>query len=52
MKGILPPPVEKMLENNHGKFDFLACDIKLEPNYNIEDIFKQLNIKGSITTRD
>lgn len=43
MRGILPPPVEKMLENNHGKFDFLACDIKLEPNYNIEDIFKQLN---------
>ena len=44
MRGILPPPVEKMLEQNHDKFDNLKCDIKLEPNYNIEKIFKQLNI--------
>ena len=44
MRGILPPPVGKMLEQNHGKFDNLECDIKLEPNYNIEKIFKQLNI--------
>lgn len=26
MRGILPPPVEAMLEKNHGKFDGLPCD--------------------------
>ena len=45
LHGILPPPVEKMLENNHGIFDNLACDVKIEPNYNLEDIFNKLNIK-------
>ncbi len=45
LRGILPPPVEKMLENNHGIYDNLACDLKVEQNYNLEDIFNKLNIK-------
>lgn len=44
MRGILPPPVEKMLESKHGIFDNLDCNIKVEQNYNIENIFKKLNI--------
>ena len=30
MKGNLPPPVEKMLEQKHGIFDRIECDIKLK----------------------
>ena len=44
MRGILPPPVEKMLENNHGKFDNLECDVKINEDYNLENVFKKLNI--------
>ena len=44
MRGILPPPVEKMLEQKHGIFDNLECYIKIEQSYNLEDIFKKLNI--------
>lgn len=45
LRGILPPPVEKMLENNHGIFDNLECDVKINEDYNLEDIFNKLNIK-------
>ena len=44
MRGILPPPVEKMLENNHGIFDNLECDVKINEDYNLENVFKKLNI--------
>lgn len=43
MRGILPPPVEKMLEAKHGMFDDLACELKLDGNYSIEEIVKKLN---------
>ena len=43
MWGILPPPVEKMLEAKHGMFDDLTCDLKLDGNYSIEEIVKKLN---------
>ncbi len=45
MRGILPPPVEKMLEQKHGVYDNLECDVKIEQNYDVEDIFNKLNIK-------
>lgn len=44
LRGILPPPVEKMLENNHGIFDNLECDVKINEDYNLENVFKKLNI--------
>ena len=44
MRGILPPPVEKMLENSHGVYDNLECDLKIDENYNIENVFKKINI--------
>ena len=43
MRGLLPPPVEKMLEAKHGMFDDLTCELKLDGNYSIEDIVKKLN---------
>ena len=45
MRGILPPPVEKMLEQKHGVFDNLECDAKIEQNYSIKDVLNKLNIK-------
>ena len=42
MRGILPPPVEKMLEQKHGVYDNLECDLKIDENYNIEDVLKKL----------
>lgn len=39
MKGNLPLPVEKMLENKHGIYDNLECNIKLNADYDIEYIF-------------
>ena len=33
MRGILPPPVEAMLEKNHGKFDEIKCDFKYAGDY-------------------
>ena len=43
MRGILPPPVEKMLEAKHGMFNDLACELKLDGNYSIEEIVKKLH---------
>ena len=43
MRGILPPPVEEMLEAKHGMFDDLTCELKLDGNYSIEEIVEKLN---------
>ncbi len=45
MRGNLPLPVEKMLESKHGIYDNLQCDLKMDGNYNIEDVFNALNSK-------
>ncbi len=45
MKGNLPVPVEKMLEVKHGMYDSLDCDLKLDGNYNIEDVWTALELK-------
>ncbi len=43
MRGVLPPPVEKMLENRHGIFDRTDCDILLKDGeYSKQDIIKLL----------
>ena len=45
MRGNLPMPVEKMLEAKHGMYDCLECNLKLDGNYNIEDIWTALELK-------
>ena len=45
MKGNLPMPVEKMLEAKHGMYDRLECNLKLDGNYNIEDVLSALPLK-------
>ena len=42
MRGNLPMPVEKMLEAKHGMYDSLDCNLKLDGNYNIEDVLRAL----------
>ena len=42
MMGNLPLPIEKMLEAKHGMYDTLACNIKLDSNYNIDDVWNAL----------
>ena len=43
MRGILPPPVEKMLEQNHGKYDDLPCDMKLKSGeYDLSAVVEKL----------
>ena len=44
MQGNLPAPVEKMLEAKHGMYDSLDCHLKLDRNYNIEDVWKALGL--------
>ena len=44
MKGNLPLPLEKMLESRHGMYDNLECDLKLDSNYNIDDVAGALNL--------
>lgn len=47
MRGILPPPVEKMLEQNHGKYDDLPCDMKLKSGeYNLNEVLEKLKSMG------
>ena len=47
MRGFLPPPVEKMLEQNHGKYDDLPCDMKLKSGeYNLNEVIEKLKSKG------
>ena len=43
MRGNLPMPLEKMLEAKHGVYDQLECHLKLDENYDIEEILKVLN---------
>ena len=43
MRGILPPPVEKMLEAKHGMYDNLPCNLKLDANYNIIEVIAKIN---------
>ena len=45
MRGNLPMPVEKMLETKHGMYDHLDCNLKLDSNYNIEDVLSALTLK-------
>lgn len=42
MRGNLPPPVEKMLEKNHGIFDGLDCNLMLDQNYNVSDVLSKI----------
>ena len=43
MRGNLPLQLEKMLEAKHGMYDNLKCDLKLDSNYNIEEVMNSLN---------
>ena len=45
MRGNLPTPVEKMLEAKHGMYDSLDCNLRLDSNYNIEDVLNALPLK-------
>ncbi|MBE7016845.1 MAG: hypothetical protein E7420_01615 [Ruminococcaceae bacterium] len=42
MRGNLPLPLEKMLEAKHGIYDALECDLKLDSDYCIEEIFEKI----------
>mgnify|MGYP003300377682 CR=1 FL=1 len=42
MNGVLPLPLEKMLEAKHGMYDDLECDLKLDANYNIEEVISKI----------
>ncbi len=42
MRGNLPLPLEKMLEAKHGMYDALECDMKLDSDYSIEEIFEKI----------
>ena len=45
MRGFLPPPVEKMLERNHGTFDSVKCDFCFESGkYDINSVLESLNL--------
>ncbi len=44
MHGNLPAPVEKMLEAKHGMYDALPCSLKLDADYNTEEVLTQLPI--------
>lgn len=43
LRGNLPLPLEKMLEAKHGMYDDLECELKLNGNYNIDDVISALN---------
>lgn len=40
MRGNLPLPLEKMLEVKHGMYDNLECNLKLDENYDIDQVLK------------
>ena len=42
MRGNLPPPVEQMLEKNHGIFDGLDCNLMLDQNYNLSEVLSKI----------
>ena len=43
MRGNLPLPLEKMLEARHGMYDDLDCVLKLDANYDMEEVVRYLN---------
>ena len=42
MRGNLPLPLEKMLEANHGVYDAIPCDMRLEEGYDIDFVLQEL----------
>lgn len=42
MRGNLPLPVEKMIEEKHRMYDELACNLKLDSNYSVDEIMAKL----------
>ena len=44
MRGNLPQPLEKMLELKHGMYDTLGCDLKLNEEYNMEEIWSNFHL--------
>ena len=40
MRGNLPLPLEKMLEAKHGMYDNLECNLKLDEDYDIDQVLK------------
>ncbi|MBQ6883160.1 MAG: hypothetical protein IJO25_02260 [Clostridia bacterium] len=42
MRGNLPPPVEQMLEKNHGIFDGLDCNLMLDQNYDVSEVLSKI----------
>ena len=45
MGGNLPMPVEKMLESKHGMYDHLACHLKLDACYNMDEVLTAINLQ-------
>ena len=45
MGGNLPMPVEKMLEAKHGMYDHLACHLKLDACYNMDEVLTAINLQ-------
>ena len=45
MRGNLPLPVEKMIESNHGIYDNLDCNLKLDEGDDIERVLNALSQK-------
>ena len=43
MRGNLPQPLEKMLEVKHGMYDTLECDLKVDENYSVEEVWRSFN---------
>lgn len=48
MRGNLPIPLEKMLEAKHGMYDKLECNLKLDGNYNINEVIETIMIYHKI----
>lgn len=42
MKGNLPLLVERMLEAKHGMYDELECDLKLDSNYDVNQVVDKI----------
>ena len=43
MRGNLPLPLEKMLEANHGIYDNIQCNLKLDENYNLTEVIEAID---------
>ncbi len=44
MRGNLPFAVEKMIESKHGTYDNLPCNLKLNDGYDINVVYKNINL--------